>query len=217
MKTRNPEEDYLQKMISEGEHVHQDFKFAISDARKIARSISAFANTEGGRLLVGVKDNGNIAGVLSDEELYMIEAAAGMYCYPPVQIKSRIYKVEGKNVLEAIIEESTQKPVYALDENNRKWAYCRIADENILADLVKMNIWKHDRTDKETLISYTRREQEILTVLGKSRLTLNQCARQSHMSRKETARLLADFIRFGLVKQEFSEHTFYFRLTESEA
>ena len=57
--------DYIHRLISEGEHVHQDFKFEISDARKIAKSISAFANTEGGRLLVGVKDNGKIAGVRS--------------------------------------------------------------------------------------------------------------------------------------------------------
>ena len=55
---QNAETDYIQQLIAEGEHVHQDFKFAISDARKIAKSLSAFANTEGGRLLVGVKDNG---------------------------------------------------------------------------------------------------------------------------------------------------------------
>ena len=35
---------YIQDLIEEGEHEHQDFKFQISDARKIARSISAFAN-----------------------------------------------------------------------------------------------------------------------------------------------------------------------------
>ena len=54
---------YIHKLVAEGEHEHQDFKFEISDARKIARSISAFANTGGGRLLVGVKDNGKIAGI----------------------------------------------------------------------------------------------------------------------------------------------------------
>ena len=58
---------YIHQLVAEGEHDHQDFKFEISDARKIARSISAFANTGGGRLLVGVKDNGKIAGVRSDE------------------------------------------------------------------------------------------------------------------------------------------------------
>ena len=61
-----------------------------------ARSLSAFANTEGGRLLVGVKDNGKIAGIRSEEEIYMIEAAATMYCCPKVEIETRTYLVEGK-------------------------------------------------------------------------------------------------------------------------
>ena len=95
MKTRT-ETEYIQQLISEGEHIQQDFKFAISDARKIARSISAFANTQGGRLLIGVKDNGKIAGVRSEEEIYMIEAAARMYCRPQVELENYIYKVEGK-------------------------------------------------------------------------------------------------------------------------
>lgn len=68
--------DYIHARIAEGEHQQQDFKFEISDARKIAKSLSAFSNTDGGRLLVGVKDNGKIAGVRSEEEIYMIEAAA---------------------------------------------------------------------------------------------------------------------------------------------
>ena len=133
--------DYIHRLISEGEHIHQDFKFEISDARKIAKSISAFANTEGGRLLVGVKDNGKIAGVRSEEEIYMIEAAAQRYCQPPVDIHTYIYKVEGKDVLEAVIDESPQKPVYALDAEERKWAYVRIKDENILASPIHLNIW----------------------------------------------------------------------------
>ena len=38
---------YIRRLIEQGEHENQDFKFAISDARKIARSISAFANNSG--------------------------------------------------------------------------------------------------------------------------------------------------------------------------
>ena len=124
---------YIRQLVSEGEHCHQDFKFEISDARKIARSLSAFANTEGGRLLVGVKDNGKIAGIRSEEEIYMIEAAATMYCCPKVEIETRTYLVEGKSVLEVSIGEMAVKPVYALDEKNKPWAYIRIKDENILA------------------------------------------------------------------------------------
>ena len=61
------ESEYIYRLIAEGEHQTQDFKFEISDACKIARSISAFANTDGGRLLVGGKDNGKIAGVRAEE------------------------------------------------------------------------------------------------------------------------------------------------------
>ena len=52
---------YIHALIAEGEHQQQDFKFEISDARKIAKTLSAFSNTDGGRLLIGVKDNGKIA------------------------------------------------------------------------------------------------------------------------------------------------------------
>ena len=86
MKRTLTDTQYIQQLVAEGEHIHQDFKFEISDARKIARSLSAFANTEGGRLLVGIKDNGKIAGIRSEEEIYMIEAAAEMYCQPPMNV-----------------------------------------------------------------------------------------------------------------------------------
>ncbi|MCR8893475.1 putative DNA binding domain-containing protein [Bacteroides caecigallinarum] len=209
------DEYYIQKLIDEGEHVHQDFKFAISDARKIAKSISAFSNTEGGRLLVGVKDNGKIAGVRSEEEIYMIEAAAKMYCTPEVNISNKIFRVQGKDVLEVSIEESKNKPVCAIDENNKPWAYVRINDENILADTVFLNRWKHNKQEEKVIVTYSEREKYLLDILSKNKeLTLNQCSRLSRIPRITTSRLLADFIRFDLVEQIFREHTFYFRLKE---
>ena len=209
------DEYYIQKLIDEGEQVHQDFKFAISDARKIAKSISAFSNTEGGRLLVGVKDNGKIAGVRSEEEIYMIEAAAKMYCTPEVNISNKIFRVQGKDVLEVSIEESKNKPVCAIDENNKPWAYVRINDENILADTVFLNRWKHNKQEEKVIVTYSEREKYLLDILSKNKeLTLNQCSRLSRIPRITTSRLLADFIRFDLVEQIFREHTFYFRLKE---
>ena len=78
---------YIASLIEEGEHEHQDFKFAVSDARKIAHSLSAFANNDGGRLLIGVKDNGAIAGVRNEEDIFVVEQAAEMYCEPPQEIR----------------------------------------------------------------------------------------------------------------------------------
>ncbi|MCO5261578.1 MAG: ATP-binding protein, partial [Lentimicrobium sp.] len=39
---------HIRKLISEGEHQQLDFKFGITDSKKIARSLVAFANTDGG-------------------------------------------------------------------------------------------------------------------------------------------------------------------------
>lgn len=138
---------YIRALISEGEHVRQDFKFEISDSRKIARSLSAFANTEGGRLLIGVKDNGRIAGVRSEEEMYMVEAAAQVYCTPAVEVDMRVYRPEGRSVLVASVGPAVRKPVLVKEEDGRRLAYVRIADENILASPVHIGLWKCEAGD----------------------------------------------------------------------
>ena len=145
----------------------------------------------------------------------MIEAAAQRYCQPPVDIHTYIYKVEGKDILEAVIDESPQKPIYALDTEERKWAYVRIKDENILASPIHLNIWRHNRTEEKIVVTYTPNEQEVLKLLEQHQpITLNQCQRLSRMNRKQITSLLADFIRFGLIEPVFYDHTFYFRLKE---
>lgn len=151
--------DYIHDRIAEGEHQQQDFKFEISDARKIAKSLSAFSNTDGGRLLVGVKDNGKIAGVHSEEEVYMIEAAAKLYCKPSIDCEMHVHIVEGRTVLEVIVPPGEQKPYYAKDHDNHWWAYIRILDENILATPVHIKVWQQAGTPKGAFVHYTEAEQ----------------------------------------------------------
>ena len=92
MKKKHP----IEALIEQGEHQQLDFKFEVSDSKKIARTLSAFANTDGGRLLIGVKDNGAISGVRSEEEYYMIEAASKMYTHPEVPFTAKRWDVNGE-------------------------------------------------------------------------------------------------------------------------
>lgn len=134
---------YIHKLIDEGEHEHQDFKFAISDARKIARSISAFANNDGGRLLVGVKDNGVVAGVPNEEDIYMIESAAERYCDPPAEVAIDAFIVDnGAVVLRAVIRKAEERPVYCIEEQGRRVAYFRVNDQNIAAHPLMVRGWE---------------------------------------------------------------------------
>ena len=127
----------LEKMIAEGEHLHQDFKYFISDAKKIARSIAAFANTDGGRLLIGVKDNGHIVGIKNEEDVHLIEAAAQFYCKPAVEYEPFIRPWQNKKVLEVRITKSRLAPHTAPAEDGSRRVYLRKADENKVASAVE--------------------------------------------------------------------------------
>ena len=207
------ESEYVHSLIAEGEHVHQDFKFEISDARKIAKTLSAFANTEGGRLLIGVKDNGRVAGVRSDEERYMIEAAARLYCVPQVECRMRTYQVDGRSVLVAAVDESDHKPVYAKDEDGRRLAYVRIKDENILATPVHLRIWQQSGNPQGELMEVTGREQLLLRLMEENEsLSLSKYCRLAHVPHRAAEHLLAKLVRYGIVEPVFEGHKFHFRL-----
>lgn len=134
---------YIAGLISQGEHEHQDFKFAINDPLKIARSISAFANHGGGRLLIGVKDNGVVAGVRNDEDIYVVEQAASLYCRPSQSVEFTQFKAEGGAiVIRAEIPPSSERPVTCRDTDGSWRAYYRVADENIPASPLMIQAWR---------------------------------------------------------------------------
>jgi len=179
------------KLIEEGEHQQQDFKYCISDSRKIARTLVAFANTDGGRLLVGVKDNGRIVGVRSDEEYYMVDSAAKMYSKPAIEFTTRQHFVEGKTVLEVIIDPSDEKPHYALDDEGKWWAYFRKDDENRLANKIMIEVWKRKKSADGILISFSEDEKCLLDYLeNNKRISVGKYSRIAHLSYKKAEQVI---------------------------
>jgi predicted HTH transcriptional regulator len=155
----------IHDLIAQGEHEHQDFKYSISDARKIARSVSAFANNDGGCLLIGVKDNGTIAGVRNEEDIYVVEQAAQMYCSPAQDVKFDAFKVDGLVVIRATVAKAAKRPVQVLEADGRRRAYYRVADENISAHPLMVRAWQHENDKSDTLFTLTDAETALLNAL----------------------------------------------------
>jgi len=198
--------NYIQKLILQGEHQRQDFKYCISDSKKIARSLVAFANTDGGRLLIGVKDNGNIAGVRSEEEYYMVEAAARIYSRPMIEFTTKQHFVEGKTVLEVMIEPSKEKPHYAVDENGKWWAYFRKDDENRLASKVMLEVWKKQKSADGILINYSDSEKILLDYLaGHQKISVSKYARIAHLPYKKAEQIIINFRVLNILKDCFAD------------
>ena len=200
---------YIQDLIEEGEHEHQDFKYQITDARKIARSIAAFANNSGGHLLIGVKDNGNIAGVRSDEEIYMIETAAQMYCRPEQHVTFKVFNINGKSVVKADIAEALEKPVEAPDDNGVWHVYYRVADENVLASRLHERIMKTDtQADAQTdeTINYSEREKILLDYLSDhGGITLEGYMKLAHISEESAMRIVVALHSMDVVTLEYHD------------
>lgn len=204
---------YLLGLISEGEHSQQDFKYKVQDAAKLARSVSAFANTDGGRLLIGVRDDGHISGVRSEEEIYMMHAAAYKYCKPESKIGFETFHAEGRTVVIATIPPAVRKPVCALDDDGRRVAYVRIADENIVASPVHLEMWRQEQMP-QTLMHYTDTEQHLLSIMKENPpLTLNRLVRLSRQGRHHVIGTLARLIRYGVAEVRYQDMKFVFSLT----
>jgi predicted HTH transcriptional regulator len=204
---------YLRKLISLGEGQLQDFKFCITDSRKIAKSLSAFSNSDGGRLLVGVKDNGAIAGVRSDEEFYMIQAAAEVYCKPAIAFETKKWEAEGKVVLEIIVNKSSEIPVLALDHDNVWKAYIRVADQNLLANNVLLKVWKIGKGNRSINIRYTATEEKLIAYLQHNeQITLGAFYKLTHITEKMAEDILAKFVVLGIIEMKCTEKETYFHL-----
>ncbi len=202
----------LFKLIEEGEHQQQDFKYCINDSKKIAKSLVAFANTDGGRLLIGVKDNGKIAGIRTDEEFYMVEAAAKIYSNPPINFLTKQWQVEGKTVLEITILPSSKKPHFAKDENGKWLAYIRIKDENVLAHKIQIEVWKKQNSPKGIYFSYSDDERTLIDFLQHNDfITFSKFLRVAQISRKKAEEILSNFIIMDVIQmQTTKEGTCFF-------
>lgn len=204
------EKRYLQSLINEGEHQQQDFKYRVSDALKLAKSVSAFANTDGGRLLIGVRDDGHMSGVRSEEEIYMMHQAAYRYCRPEASIKFDTYHADGRTIVIATVPPSDKRPICVIDENGKRRAYIRIADENIVASPVHLAIWRESQNEQGIMMTYTDTVRKLLDAMQDQRLTLNQIVRRSSIPRHKVITLLARLIRFRVAQWEYTDQQFLF-------
>jgi predicted HTH transcriptional regulator len=200
---------YLLSLIREGEHQQQDFKYRVADACKLAKSVSAFANTDGGRLLIGVRDDGHLSGVRSEEEIYMMHQAAYKYCKPEASIKFDTYHAEGRTIVVATVPPSIKRPVCAQDEEGRMRAYIRINDENIVASPVHLALWRESQKPQGAMITYNEDIRKLLDVIH-GQQTLNQIVRLSRLPRHKVITLMARLIRFGTLRWEYTDQQFLF-------
>lgn len=208
---------YLKKLIEEGENQKLDFKYCVSDSRKIARTLAAFANSDGGRLLIGVRDNGSIAGIKSDEEYYMVDTAAQLFCRPGITFTVKQHITGGKTILEVEVIRGNSRPYQAKDENGKWISYFRHHDQNLVANRVLLQVWRKKEKGSGVLIKFGRAENSLLDYLRKNEsISLSRFRKIARISSYRAEMILANLIIFKVLIMNASEKGFSYELNPAE-
>lgn len=209
----------LLEYLFRGEDENLEFKQTINDAYKIAKTLCAFANTSGGILLIGIKDNKAIAGIDPEEEKHVLEKAAGFLCNPPVQLEiEEIYwdgqgDTDEKTILKASIISSADKPHYAKNKNNEWIAYLRYKDKTLLAGPKAIAAMKKGDNNLAIHVQLTKNENRLLLYLKENeRITLKKYMDLVNISYRRARRELNEAIDKGIIRTLEHEQEDYFVL-----
>ena len=105
-----------------GEDSHTQFKIAPIGVGKLASELAAFTNSEGGVILFGVSDKGEVAG-LDETQRRMLDQELSNACNdnvrPPIYPRTEFHKIDGKIILAVHVSEGVSKP-YA-DKSGNFW------------------------------------------------------------------------------------------------
>ncbi|MEZ0538875.1 AlbA family DNA-binding domain-containing protein [Fibrella arboris] len=157
----------LTDLIAKGEGTTLEFKSTLSTPYRIARTLTAFSNTSGGTLLIGVADDGKLVGVESEyQEMQKIERATDFLIEPPISISYELKRHDGKTILLLTIPESHEKPHTALDERGNRTIYVRQRDKSVPTNRLMLDLQTVDKKLLQTpmvknLVQFLRKHDSI--------------------------------------------------------
>ncbi|WP_184171741.1 AlbA family DNA-binding domain-containing protein [Rhabdobacter roseus] len=183
----------LKELVRQGEGQHLEFKLKANHPDRIVREIVAFANSGGGKLLIGVGDDKTIKGLkYADEDEFMLVRAIEKYCTPTIGYRIEKVPVSGdREVLVFYVPRSPDKPHYVKDVLGKQRAYVRVADKSVQASWEMREIMRRARKERDVRFSYGEKERKLMQLLDeKSSVTVDSYATTAGIPRNLASRTL---------------------------
>jgi ATP-dependent DNA helicase RecG len=126
--------DELRQLILQGENSGVEFKRDDLRPERLAREVVALANFQGGRVLIGVEDDGRISGIQrKDLERWVMDAVFGRLVHPQLlPYYEEVPLDEGRRVAVVTVLAGTAKP-YVVRFRQREDIYVRVGSTSQLA------------------------------------------------------------------------------------
>lgn len=183
----------LRKLVNEGEGLQLEFKRKASHPEKIVRELIAFANTEGGTLLIGVDDDKSIPGVkYPDEESHGVREVLKQNCRPALAYHETLVSIsENRYVIRIDIPPSLKRPHYLTLQSVPRTTFVRVADKSIKASAEMEEIVRRGKKKKDIRFVFGEHEKQLLEYLSHhSHITLSEFRFLSGLNRFQASRKL---------------------------
>jgi len=124
-----------------------EFKSIIPASIKIIKTVIGFCNAKGGKLVIGVKNDGTIEGI-SEEDAHQtmewLDHAIYEACTPPILPLIYQQRIDGKILLIIEISSGTNKPYYQKSLNLSEGTFIRLGRSTIKAnaDIIEELKWQ---------------------------------------------------------------------------
>lgn len=190
----------LKNLIATGESSFLEFKHKVASPEKLAKEIAAFANTKGGKLLIGVADNGEMVGVESYmEEEFWISQAAEDCCVPVPEISIELISAGGKDILLINVAEAEEKPVYVKGKNKRT-VFVRREDESVVASDEMIEVMKYGSSEEGVTFEYGENERLLFRFLNEySDITVERFSILINKTTYTAAKILVNLVSAGVL------------------
>jgi predicted HTH transcriptional regulator len=183
----------LRSLVRKGENDHLEFKKKVDYPEKVIKEITAFANTQGGELLIGVDDNREISGLkYPDEHRFALENAIESFCKPVISFQvEQIPVSENRFVLRYTIDKSERRPHSVRLAPGKDEYFIRVGDKSVKASREVVEIMERQKKGKDIQFYFGDSEKILMNYLEENNfITIDQYALVARLKPYQAARKL---------------------------
>lgn len=211
----------LEQLVELGEGISLEFKRRVPQPERIAKEIVALANTNGGRIVLGVGDDGTIEGFEHiAEQQFLLRQATEAHCTPPVEYETeRVVVGDQRDVIVVIVPESRKKPHFLVADASSNGSeptgpvYVRVEDRSVEATDETVQRLREQRPEGSVTFEFGDTESLLMRYLDDyGRITVPQLAQLADISPEHASQTLLRLTRADLLHLHNSEDGDYFTL-----
>ena len=200
--------DDVRRLAAMGEGRHLEFKNRVPRPERIAREVIALANTDGGKVLLGIDDDGTVLGVKdAQEEFFALQQALADRILPPVDLGFEPVRISRtREVLVVHVPASPDRPHVLLPDRRpdgtlpKRRAFVRVADQSVEASREAVALMRAESRGDAVTFTFGDAERRLLEYLDRyERVTVREYARMAQVPPWRASKDLVMLARAGIV------------------